>query len=110
MTSEPRPARHIFVCGDNDCRKRADCKLKKQLRRALAKHCPDHPVKIVETECLGKCDDGPIVALHPDNLWFAAVDKKTARAIVKRVIRSGKEVEGARLLRPSLRRIRPYLR
>ena len=110
MTPEPGPARHILVCADKHCRKRAGCRLKKRLRKAVADHCPDQDVRIVETECLGKCDAGPIVALHPDNLWFAGVGKQIARRIVKHAIGRGKLVKGARLLRPSLRRIRPYLR
>ena len=109
MTSEPGPVRHVLVCADKDCRKRMDGNLAKRLRRAVAKHCPDQDVRVVETECLGKCDDGPVVALHPDNMWFARVDKPPARAIVKRWLRRGKPVKNSRLLKPSLRRIRSYL-
>ena len=92
-TAEPGSIKpHVLVCHGKDCRKRMDCKLVKRLRKNAAKHCPDQPIRVTKADCLGKCDDGPVVALHPDTKWFGRVDRHTARAIVKRWLRRGKPV------------------
>jgi NADP-reducing hydrogenase subunit HndC len=110
MNSETSPVRRLLVCGDKRCRKRADCNLKKKLARFIAKHAGDARVEIVKTDCLGRCEKGPVLVVHPDGLWFGDVKRATAKSIVKRLLRRGKTVKRARVLKPDPDRIQRYVR
>jgi len=110
MSIDTRPVRHLLVCRDKRCRKGGDCNLKKKLTRFVAKHLPEARVEIVKTECLGKCEKGPVVVVHPDDLWLGRVKRATVRSIVKRYLRRGKPVKRARILEPDPERIRRYVR
>ncbi|MFB6305315.1 MAG: ferredoxin, partial [Haloferacaceae archaeon] len=34
------------------------------------------------TSCLGRCGDGPMVAVYPDGVWYGGVDEDDADDIV----------------------------
>jgi (2Fe-2S) ferredoxin len=52
-------------------------------------------VKRGETPCLGVCAAGPIVAVYPEGIWYAAVTSSLLERIVVEHLRDGRVVEEA---------------
>jgi (2Fe-2S) ferredoxin len=39
-------------------------------------------VRINKAGCLGRCDDGPVLVVYPDNVWYTYVDKEDIDEII----------------------------
>lgn len=50
-------------------------------------------VFINNTGCFGICENGPIVVVYPDNVWYGAVTADDVAEIMDRHIEGGKAVE-----------------
>jgi len=37
---------------------------------------------VSSTGCLQACDDGPVVVVYPQNVWYKKVDQRAAEAIL----------------------------
>ncbi len=55
---------------------------------------PAHPqwVQCRTIHCMGVCNDGPIVVVHPDGVWYRAVDEAVLAKIVEQHLRQGQPV------------------
>jgi (2Fe-2S) ferredoxin len=74
--------RHLFLCNGSSCAENGAAEVTQPLRdeiRALGLHDQIHTTK---TMCNGRCDDGPIVIVQPDGIWYKHVGKKAAKQIV----------------------------
>ena len=47
--------------------------------------------------CLGRCDDGPVLVVYPDNVWYTYVDKEDIDDIIDNHLLHGRIVERLRL-------------
>jgi (2Fe-2S) ferredoxin len=45
------------------------------------------PVEVVKTTCLGRCFEGPILAIYPDKAWYTYRDERDIAEIVAEYIR-----------------------
>ena len=94
---------HVFVCtqekseGVKCCS--ADCswEVLAALQRQLETQGLDGDVQVTTCGCLGLCDDGPMVIVYPDGVWYGNVKATDAPEIVASHLRAGKPV--ARLVR-----------
>lgn len=84
---------HILVCGGTGCVS-SGCK---EIQDALVKHLKEnnmfHEVQVVTTGCFGFCEQGPIVKVYPDNIFYVRVKAKDAEEIVKEHVIKGRPVE-----------------
>ena len=39
-------------------------------------------VRVNKAGCLGRCDDGPVIVVYPDNVWYTYVDKEDIDEII----------------------------
>jgi (2Fe-2S) ferredoxin len=93
--------RHIFFC--NNVRK--DCKAccsqlgAKEMYRYAKDKCRDigqlgeGKIGISESRCLGRCDNGPIAVVYPDNVWYQYIDKEDIDEIINQHLIKGKLVK-----------------
>ena len=64
---------HILVCAGAGCISCGGNALKDVLAAELKKRGLDEEVKIVETGCMGPCDLGPVMLVHPEGTFYQRV-------------------------------------
>jgi len=79
--SEPN-IRHLFICGGTGCHATGSLKVKDALHEEIAKHGLEESVRIVETGCNGFCALGPLMVVHPDNVFYQKMTREDVSEIV----------------------------
>jgi sirohydrochlorin cobaltochelatase len=74
--------KHVLVCGNVDCASRGSIALIVGLRRALRRIGREREIKITKTSCMGRCGEGPTVAVYPDGVWYRGVNPADADELV----------------------------
>jgi sirohydrochlorin cobaltochelatase len=74
--------KHVLVCGNVDCASRGSIALIAGLRRALRRIGREREIKITKTSCMGRCGEGPTVAVYPDGVWYRGVNPGDANELV----------------------------
>jgi NADP-reducing hydrogenase subunit HndC len=64
---------HILVCAGAGCISSGGHALKDVLAAELKKRGLDGEIKIVETGCMGPCDLGPVMLVHPEGTFYQRV-------------------------------------
>ena len=54
-------------------------------------------VRVNKAGCLGRCDDGPVLVVYPDNVWYTYIDKEDIADIIDNHLLHGRIVERLRL-------------
>ncbi|THF64053.1 (2Fe-2S) ferredoxin domain-containing protein [Pseudothauera nasutitermitis] len=54
-------------------------------------------VRINKAGCLGRCDDGPVLVVYPDETWYTYVDREDIDEIIESHLANGRVVERLRL-------------
>lgn len=81
---------HIFICTNchNDesksCSQGDSIKIKKILKEKVKSRGWKGRVRVSETGCMGLCEAGPNVLLHPKNIWFRNVGEDDIEMILSR--------------------------
>jgi (2Fe-2S) ferredoxin len=92
---------HVFFCtnkrangeaccedhGANDLRGYAKDKVK------ALKLSGEGKVRINSAGCLDRCDQGPVMVVYPEAIWYTFVDKEDIDEIVESHLKNGKPVE-----------------
>ncbi|SCY84068.1 NuoF family protein [Alkaliphilus peptidifermentans] len=84
---------HMLVCGGTGCHSQDSEKLIKALDILVKKNGYEDEVKIVNTGCFGFCEKGPIIKVHPDNIFYVDVKPSHAKKIFEEHIVKGRKVE-----------------
>lgn len=83
----------ILVCGGTACLSSDSEKVIKNLQLILKARGYEKEVNIIKTGCFGFCEQGPIVKIEPDNVFYVKVSPKDAKDIVDEHIIKGRIVE-----------------
>ena len=54
-------------------------------------------MRINKAGCLGRCDDGPVLVVYPDNVWYTYLDEEDVDEIIDQHLVHGRIVERLRL-------------
>ncbi|ELZ02094.1 CbiX/SirB N-terminal domain-containing protein [Natrialba aegyptia] len=75
------PGKHVAVCTNRTCAEMGSPTVLERLRQTArdSDHCD---ARITRSSCLGRCGDGPMVAVYPDGIWYGDVDAADADRIV----------------------------
>ncbi|SEH11447.1 Sirohydrochlorin ferrochelatase [Natronorubrum sediminis] len=75
------PAKHVTVCTNRTCADMGAPAVLERLRQEArdSEHCD---ARITRSSCLGRCGDGPMVAVYPDGIWYGDVSSEDAERIV----------------------------
>lgn len=83
---------HILVCGGTGCQASDSGLLLEKLKEALKESGRHEEVQVVQTGCFGFCEQGPIVKIHPDNVFYVRVAPEDAGEIVSEHVVKGRLV------------------
>lgn len=76
-------AKHVLICGNVDCAERGSISLISQVRRLLNAEGRDREVRVTRTNCMGRCGEGPTVAVYPDGIWYRNMLPEDAEEFVQ---------------------------
>ena len=102
---DPYYARHVFFCCNQRDGARASCNAKgaSELRdyakgrvKALALAGPGK-VRINQAGCLDRCEEGPVIVVYPEAVWYTYVDRSDIDEIIEEHVRHGRVVERLRI-------------
>lgn len=84
---------NIMVCGGTGCLASDSDKVAKNLELIIKARGYEEEVKVIRTGCFGFCEQGPIVKIEPDNVFYVRVGSKDAKEIVDEHVIKGRRVE-----------------
>ncbi len=88
--------RLLLVCGGTGCHASRSEQLVADLQTLIAEHGLEGQVRASITGCFGFCEQGPIVEVFPDGVFYVQVKPEDAREIIEQHILNNRKV--ARLL------------
>lgn len=81
--AHPAIRKHVLVCGNVDCAARGSIALIAGLRRALRRAGRQRDIRVTRTSCMGRCGEGPTLAVYPDGIWYRGVNPADAGELVE---------------------------
>jgi sirohydrochlorin ferrochelatase/(2Fe-2S) ferredoxin len=66
------PEKHVAVCTNQTCAADGAAEVLERLRQH-ARDSEACDARITRTSCLGRCGEGPMVAVYPDGVWYGGV-------------------------------------
>jgi sirohydrochlorin cobaltochelatase len=75
------PEKHVAVCTNQTCGADGAPAVLERLRQA-ARDSEACDARITRSSCLGRCGEGPMVAVYPDGVWYGGLDPDDADDIV----------------------------
>ena len=97
--------RHVFFCcnqreGDaRCCNNQGSQKMRdyaKECVKALKLSGPGK-VRVNTAGCLDRCDEGPVIVIYPEAVWYTYVDKEDIDEIISEHLQNGRIVERLRI-------------
>lgn len=97
--------RHIFICADSStskcCASEAGIAAWTFLKRRISELGLEPQVYRTKANCLRVCQQGPIVVIYPDGIWYHSCDPDALERILTEHIIGGKPVEEFLLSSPT---------
>ncbi len=85
--------KHIMVCGGTGCIASKSNEIIDRLNDELQHVNLQDEVRVFKTGCFGFCGQGPIVKVHPDNVFYVGVKPEDAKEIIDEHIINNNLVE-----------------
>ena len=101
MSDQPYYQHHVFVCinqrddGRTCCHDRGSAGIQEYAKKRLkALDMNGHgKVRINKAGCLDRCEEGPVMVIYPEGVWYTFVDKQDVDEIIDSHLVGGKVVE-----------------
>ncbi|WP_436930805.1 CbiX/SirB N-terminal domain-containing protein [Halosimplex halobium] len=87
------PEKHVAVCTNQTCAADGAPAVLERLRQA-ARDSDECDARITRSSCLGRCGEGPMVAVYPDGVWYGGVDADDAERVVSHHLDRDRIVSG----------------
>ena len=84
---------HIMVCGGTGCVSSDSEKLITLFKEKLSSVGYEKEINVIRTGCFGFCGQGPIVKIHPDNVFYVKVKLDDVDEIIEEHIVKGRIVK-----------------
>lgn len=85
--------KELLVCGDTGCRAANSMPIIDSLKSEIKNAGLEDTVSVSLTGCFGFCAQGPIVKVHPDNVFYVKVSADDAKEIVQEHLVKGNVVD-----------------
>ena len=100
---------YLMVCGGTGCHATGSLKVIEALKRELDDRQLTDKIEIVETGCNGFCAMGPIMVVHPGNIFYQKIKLDDIPKIVEQHLINGKPFERNLYKDPATQKIIPSL-
>ncbi|WP_026918565.1 (2Fe-2S) ferredoxin domain-containing protein [Gordonia shandongensis] len=91
--SVPGFTRHVLICRGPRCAARGSGETAEALKRELIREeLGDDDVLVTHTGCMFPCVQAPVVAVYPDDVWYAGLDADRVPEMVRHHLRDGEPV------------------
>jgi NADH-quinone oxidoreductase subunit F/NAD(P)H dehydrogenase (quinone)/NADP-reducing hydrogenase subunit HndC len=84
---------HLMVCGGTGCHATGSIAVIERLREEVAEKGLQDKVRVIETGCNGFCAMGPIMVVHPGDIFYQKLSADDVPVIIDEHIINGKPVE-----------------
>jgi NADH:ubiquinone oxidoreductase subunit F (NADH-binding)/(2Fe-2S) ferredoxin len=84
---------NIMVCGGTGCMAADSQGIVDNFKDILKEKGYDQEVQVLKTGCFGFCEQGPIIKIHPDNVFYVKVTPEDVEEIIDEHIIKGRKVE-----------------
>jgi (2Fe-2S) ferredoxin len=94
--------KHVFFCtnkrdnGDaccSDFRAPQAREYVKERVKELDLDTETHRIRINSAGCLGRCTEGPVIVIYPEEVWYTYIDQEDLDEIIEEHLRHGRIVE-----------------
>jgi (2Fe-2S) ferredoxin len=93
--------RHIFFCcnqrenGANCCNNHGSQAMRDYAKTRVKELKLSGPgkVRVNTAGCLDRCDEGPVVVVYPEAVWYTYVDREDVEEIITEHLQNGRIVE-----------------
>ena len=92
-TAEEALKTYVLVCGGTGCTSNHSIEIMDELKRLIEGAGKKDEIQIIQTGCQGLCAKGPIVVVHPGNVFYQEVRPEMVEKIFNEHIIGGKPVE-----------------
>ena len=84
---------HVLVCAGTGCSSSNSAKIFERFKECVVTAGLETEIKVIKTGCFGLCQKGPIVAIHPDKIFYCHVKEEDVEEIVNEHLLKGRVVE-----------------
>ena len=100
-------SKHVFFCTNQRAPDESCCNnscasemrgYAKQKVKTLGISTAEHPLRINSAGCLGRCDDGPVLVVYPEAVWYTYVDQSDIDEIIEEHLTNGRIVNRLKLV------------
>ena len=92
-TAEAAIKTYVLVCGGTGCTSNHSVEIMDELRKCIDAAGKKDEIEIIQTGCQGLCAKGPIMVVHPGNVFYQEVRPDMVDRIFEEHILGGKPVE-----------------
>ena len=93
--------RHVFFClndrvnGEESCAHHGAQEMFDHCKKRVKAEGLAGPgkVRINKAGCMDRCDDGPVIVVYPEEVWYHYVDKEDVEEIIQEHLLNGRVVE-----------------
>ncbi len=75
--------KHVLVCCNADCADRGSIGVLESMRQSVLSSGLAREIRVTRTSCMGRCGEGPTVAVYPDGVFYRGVRESDATEIVR---------------------------
>ncbi len=99
--------KHVFFCtnqrapGEGCCNNFGASKMRDYVKdkvKTLGLSTDDKLIRINAAGCLGRCDDGPVLVVYPEGVWYTFVDVSDLDEIIEEHLKNGRVVERLKIV------------
>ena len=92
-TAEAAVKTYVLVCGGTGCKSNHASEIIEELTKCIEGSGKKDEIQIIQTGCQGLCAKGPILVVHPGNVFYQEVQPENVERIFNEHIIGGNAVE-----------------
>jgi (2Fe-2S) ferredoxin len=94
--------KHVFFCtnqreaGEACCNNHGAQKARDYVKKRVKElgiSNPGNKLRINSAGCLDRCDEGPVIVVYPEGIWYTYVDESDLDEIIEEHLKNGRIVE-----------------